>query len=69
VFTPPETWNGVELRGRGEGFDIVFDLTGETSAEKPEIVSQPDNRLVLADDPDPDPEYLHPSPFPRSIRP
>jgi hypothetical protein len=39
IFTPPKTWNGSDLKGRGEGFDVVFDLTGETSAEKPEIVS------------------------------
>ena len=33
VFTPP--------KGGKEGFDVVFDLTGETSAEKPEIVRSP----------------------------
>jgi hypothetical protein len=39
IFIPPKTCNGSDLKGRGEGFDVVFDLTGETSAEKPEIVS------------------------------
>lgn len=32
VFTPPSSC------GR-QGFDVVFDLTGETSAEKSELVS------------------------------
>lgn len=29
------------MTGSGDGFDVVFDLTGETSAEKPEIVRTP----------------------------
>ena len=41
IFTPPKTWNDQPVEGRGEGFDVVFDLTGETSAEKPEIVGSP----------------------------
>jgi hypothetical protein len=47
IFTPPKTWNGADLKGRGEGFDVVFDLTGETSAEKPEIVSSPSNTAYI----------------------
>jgi hypothetical protein len=39
IFTPPKSWNGADLKGKGDGFDVVFDLTGETSAEKPEIVN------------------------------
>lgn len=43
IFTPPKSWNGSDLQGRGEGFDVVFDLTGETSAEKSEIVRSSSN--------------------------
>jgi hypothetical protein len=49
VFTPPRTWKGEPLGAAsggegdhdhdGRGFDMVFDLTGETAAEKPELVS------------------------------
>lgn len=41
LFTPPSEWRGSRLAGEGEGgngFDVAFDLTGETAAEKPELV-------------------------------
>jgi hypothetical protein len=43
IFTPPATWNDAPLKTRGPAFDVVFDLTGETSAEKPEIACLPSN--------------------------
>jgi len=47
IFTPPKTWKGADSKGRGDGFDVVFDLTGETSAEKPEIVSRASGRAKI----------------------
>nr|XP_019001896.1 uncharacterized protein I203_05606 [Kwoniella mangroviensis CBS 8507]OCF65357.1 hypothetical protein I203_05606 [Kwoniella mangroviensis CBS 8507] len=42
LFTPPKEFKGTKLlpRGKGdfEGFDIVFDLTGELGYDKPEIL-------------------------------
>ncbi|WWD18123.1 hypothetical protein CI109_102572 [Kwoniella shandongensis] len=40
VFTPPKNWKEKELElGEGrEGFDVVFDLTGDTSFDKPELI-------------------------------
>ncbi|KAK8865698.1 hypothetical protein IAR55_000843 [Kwoniella newhampshirensis] len=39
VFTPPRTWKGEKIqREAGGGFDVVFDLTGETGFDKPELI-------------------------------
>lgn len=36
VFTPPAQWGGAETGWTR--FDVVFDLTGETGFDKPELV-------------------------------
>ncbi|WVF70673.1 hypothetical protein IAT40_005466 [Kwoniella sp. CBS 6097] len=38
LFTPAKEWKGAALKSDGEGFDVVFDLTGETGFDKPEIL-------------------------------
>nr|XP_019011869.1 uncharacterized protein I206_02704 [Kwoniella pini CBS 10737]OCF50650.1 hypothetical protein I206_02704 [Kwoniella pini CBS 10737] len=42
LFTPPTEFNGINIRTNGEdvfeGFGIVFDLTGEVSFDKPELL-------------------------------
>jgi hypothetical protein len=41
VFTPPSEWNGESAVWEGKGFDVVFDLTGDISFDKPELVRRP----------------------------
>ncbi|WVQ97048.1 hypothetical protein IAU59_004158 [Kwoniella sp. CBS 9459] len=40
LFAPPKEWKGATIRSEGEGlgFDVVFDLTGETGFDRPEIL-------------------------------
>ena len=38
VFTPPKLWR--ERDTGWECFDVVYDLTGETAYDKPELVSR-----------------------------
>ncbi|TYJ55907.1 hypothetical protein B9479_003430 [Cryptococcus floricola] len=40
LFKLPKEWNGRELYGDEveKGFDVVFDLTGDTSFDKPELI-------------------------------